>query len=260
MGTLQRIEDPSVSPETLSVIGRAITNREQEGSVLLTGVGEIGDRDALAQAADRLLDLEGVQATMVYGVIDGTIYASARARGADIDLGEALRDAFGQIGSAGGHADMAGAQIELGMMDTVDERDESLEEIVRSIVSDRFLDAIQSRSHRLLGRVYARTDYDVAAFTEATTLSHDGEDDIPISGATPPESDIGTGRDWNSIGTGDGEQADGEGDEQMDVIDDEQTDAADDKETDIENDKQLRDDETESETDPIVEPDDTDSS
>ncbi|MFB6222259.1 MAG: DHH family phosphoesterase [Haloarcula sp.] len=177
MGTLQRIEDPSMSPETLSVIGNAIANREQEGSVLLTCVGEISDRDALAQAADRLLDLEGVQATMVYGVIDETIYASARARGTDLDLGEALRDAFGQIGSAGGHADMAGAQIELGMLKTIDDRDEPLEEIVRSIVSDRFLDAIESHSHRLLGRVYARSDRDVDPFTESTTITRELADD-----------------------------------------------------------------------------------
>ena len=197
MATLQRIEDPSVSPETLSVIGRAIANREQEGSVLLTGVGEITDRDALAQAADRLLDLEGVQATMVYGVVDGTIYASARARGADIDLGEALRDAFGQIGSAGGHADMAGAQIDLGMI-AVDEHEESLEEIVHSIVSDRFLDAIQSRSHRLLGRVYARTDYDVAAFTESTALRGDSEDPLATTGEVPEESSADAAADWNS--------------------------------------------------------------
>ncbi|MDQ2072565.1 DHH family phosphoesterase [Haloarcula sp. NS06] len=197
MATLQRIEDPSVSPETLSVIGRAIANRDQEGSVLLTGVGEISDRDALAQAADRLLDLEGVQATMVYGVVDGTIYASARARGADIDLGEALRDAFGQIGSAGGHADMAGAQIDLGMI-TVDDREESLEEIVRSIVSNRFLDAIQSRSHRLLGRVYARADYDVAAFTESTALSQDSEDTPATAEGASGESGDDSTADWNS--------------------------------------------------------------
>ncbi|AAV46211.1 nanoRNase/pAp phosphatase (c-di-AMP/oligoRNAs hydrolase) [Haloarcula quadrata] len=197
MATLQRIEDPSVSPETLSVIGRAITNRDQEGSVLLTGVGEISDRDALAQAADRLLDLEGVQTTMVYGVVDGTIYVSARARGADIDLGEALRDAFGQIGSAGGHADMAGAQIDVGMI-TVDDREESLEEIVRAIVSNRFLDAVQSRSHRLLGRVYARADYDVAAFTESTALSQDSDDtSATAEGASGEAGDDGTA-DWNS--------------------------------------------------------------
>ncbi|RLM32711.1 DHH family phosphoesterase [Haloarcula sp. Atlit-120R] len=197
MATLQRIEDPSVSPETLSVIGRAISNREQEGSVLLTGVGEISDRDALAQAADRLLDLEGVHATMVYGVVDGTIYASARARGADIDLGEALRDAFGQIGSAGGHADMAGAQIDLGMI-TVDDREESLAEIVRSIVSDRFLDAVQSRSHRLLGRVYARADYDVAAFTESTALRQDSEDTPATAEDASGEAGDESTTDWNS--------------------------------------------------------------
>ncbi|WP_276272390.1 DHHA1 domain-containing protein [Haloarcula litorea] len=153
MDTLQRIEDPSVSAETLSILGRAIDNRQQEGAVLLSCVGEIGDRDALAQAADRLLDLEEVHATMVYGVIDDTIYASARARGADIDLGEAMRDAFGQIGSAGGHADMAGAQITLGMLESVEDRDETLQEVVESVVGARFLEAVQSRSHRLLGHV-----------------------------------------------------------------------------------------------------------
>jgi nanoRNase/pAp phosphatase (c-di-AMP/oligoRNAs hydrolase) len=154
MDALQRIEDPSVSAETLSTIGRAIDNRQEEGSVLLSCVGYLSDRDSLAQAADQLLELEGVHATMVYGVLDGTIYVSARARGADIDLGEVLRDAFGQIGSAGGHADMAGAQITLGVLESVDERDESLREIVSSVVNDRFLDAVESRSHRLLGGVY----------------------------------------------------------------------------------------------------------
>jgi nanoRNase/pAp phosphatase (c-di-AMP/oligoRNAs hydrolase) len=159
MDALQRIEDPSVSADTLGVIGRAISNRTEEGSVLLSYVGDLSDRDALAQAADQLLNLEGVQATMVYGLLDGMIYASARARGADIDLGEALRDAFGQIGSAGGHADMAGAQIELGVLESVDDRDESIDSVVKSLVDDRFLDAVQSHSHRLLGGLYGPSDY-----------------------------------------------------------------------------------------------------
>lgn len=204
MGALQRIENPSVSAETLSVIGRAITNRQREGSVLSSGVGVIGDRDALAQAADRLLNLEGIQATMVYGVIDGVIYISARARGADLDLGEALRDAFGQIGSAGGHADMAGAQIELGLLETVDDREDSLEAVVESIVSDRFLDAVQSRSNRLLGRMYGRAGYDGEAFAEATGVGRpvDGDrdeservtDDIDAAGdLVDPETDRDAG-------------------------------------------------------------------
>ena len=176
MDALQRIEDPSVSGETLAIIGRAIDNREEEGSVLLSCVGQVSDRDALAQAADQLLDLEGIHATMVYGVLDGTIYISARARGADIDLGEALRDAFGQIGSAGGHADMAGAQITLGVLDSVDDREESLHSIVSSVVNDRFLDAVQSRSHRLLGRVGGHTEYASDGYTELARPQVDEHD------------------------------------------------------------------------------------
>ncbi|WP_436910001.1 DHH family phosphoesterase [Halosimplex marinum] len=153
-GTLDRIESPSMSADTLDTIARAIRDRERHGSVLLSGVGELTDRDALAQAADRLLDLEDVTTTLVYGLMDGTIYVSARARGTDLDLGETLRDAFGQIGSAGGHADMAGAQISPGMLEAVDADDESLAEIMRAIVNDRFLDAMRSRSHRVLTGVY----------------------------------------------------------------------------------------------------------
>jgi nanoRNase/pAp phosphatase (c-di-AMP/oligoRNAs hydrolase) len=176
MAALQRIEDPSVSGETLAIIGRAIDNREEAGSVLLSCVGKLSDRDALAQAADRLLDLEGIHATMVYGVLEGTIYISARARGADIDLGEALRDAFGQIGSAGGHADMAGAQITLGVLDSVDDREESLHGIVKSVVNDRFLDAVQSRSHRLLGRMDGRTEFASEGYTELARPHVDEQD------------------------------------------------------------------------------------
>ncbi|WP_436927308.1 DHH family phosphoesterase [Halosimplex amylolyticum] len=157
-GTLDRIEAPSMSAETLDTIARAIRNRERHGTGLLSCVGQLSDRDALAQAADRLLDLEDVTTTLVYGISDGTIYVSARARGTDLDLGETLRDAFGQIGSAGGHADMAGAQISLGLLDAIDADDESLNEVVRAIVSDRFLDAMGSRSHRVVADLHAE-DY-----------------------------------------------------------------------------------------------------
>ena len=148
-GVLERVETPSMSRETLSTIGRAIRNRELDGEVLASCVGAIADRDALAQAADRLLTMEGVTTTLVYGFMDGTIYVSARSRGADLDLGEALRDAFGQIGSAGGHADMAGAQIPLGLLGEVaDEEEASLTDVVRGIINDRFFEVVASRIHR----------------------------------------------------------------------------------------------------------------
>ncbi|MBP1987110.1 DHH family phosphoesterase [Halolamina salifodinae] len=141
--TLSRVESPSVSLETLSVLAAAIEKRTVRNGALSTCVGEIRDRDALAQAAERLLDMEGVQITLVYGFMEDTIYVSGRARGSDLDLGETLRDAFGAIGDAGGHADMAGAQIPLGILgETGPELTGSLTEVVWEVVDERFFDAL----------------------------------------------------------------------------------------------------------------------
>lgn len=150
LGTLQRIENPSMSPETLETIGCAIRNRVRHGPIVITGVDGLGSRDALAQAADRLLHIEDVTTTVVYGIDEGTIYVSARTRGADLDIGEALRDAFGPIGSAGGHADMAGAQIEVGSFEyggaASDEH--PLVEIVDEVITNRFLNVVEARWNR----------------------------------------------------------------------------------------------------------------
>ncbi len=141
---LERVESPSVSADTLDTIARAIRNRELDGSVLASCVGSIADRDTLAQAADQLLAMRGVTVTFVYGFTGGTIYVSARARGNDVDLGAALRSAFADQGSAGGHADMAGAQLPLGLFDEVGEDAEhTLTEMVEDVVATRFFDEIR---------------------------------------------------------------------------------------------------------------------
>jgi len=154
-GTLERIESPSIGAGTFETIARAIRNRRVEGPAVLSCVGRLAERDALAQAADRLLTMEDVSIVVVYGVKDGEIFVSGRARGAEIDLGEALRDAFGQIGSAGGHVDMAGAQIELGVLESVEDREESLIEIVEDVVSSRFLDVLRTGPDPPLDSRYA---------------------------------------------------------------------------------------------------------
>ncbi|MFA9517132.1 DHH family phosphoesterase [Halopenitus sp. H-Gu1] len=141
--TLRRVEQPSVSPETFDILATAIRERDVRESVVASCVGEITDRDALAQAADRLLDLEGITVTFVYGYLDGVVYASARSRGSDVDIGETLRDALGPIGSAGGHDDMAGAQIPLGILAEVDDDStETLMEVVRESISGRFFETV----------------------------------------------------------------------------------------------------------------------
>lgn len=140
---LERVESPSVSPETLRVLAAAIENRDVRGAALATCVGEVSDRDALAQAADRLLGLDGVTVSFVYGYAEGVIYGSARARGTDIDAGELLRDALDAVGSAGGHASMAGAQVPLGILATVPES-ASLSDVVETFVAERFFEAFDA--------------------------------------------------------------------------------------------------------------------
>ena len=153
---LDRIESPNVSVETFEILARAIADRELREDVVISYVGAVGDRDALAQAADRLLGLDGVTTTLVFGSLDGTVYVSARARGADLDLGEALREAFGQIGSAGGHADMAGAQIPVGGLV---EPDEDADEVIREVITDRFFETLGVGENTAATAVYADGEY-----------------------------------------------------------------------------------------------------
>ncbi|OYR42791.1 DHH family phosphoesterase [Halorubrum sp. Ib24] len=150
--TLERVESPIVSQETLRVLANAIEGRDVRGSTVASCVGEISDRDTLAQASERLLDMDGVTVTFVYGYKDGVIYASARSRGADLDVGELLRDALDSVGSAGGHATMAGAQVPLGILEAVSE-DESLPDVVEEFVSGRFFEALDDAPSQPVGPV-----------------------------------------------------------------------------------------------------------
>lgn len=157
VATLELIESPSVSFETYDTMAAAIRARELRDSILLSYVGKIGDRDALAQAADQLLGMEGVNACLVYGSDEETIYASARARGIELDIGEALREAFGQIGSAGGHADMAGAQIPVGTL--VEAGEPNPHDQIREVIADRFFETLGVSPNRAAAAVYASDHY-----------------------------------------------------------------------------------------------------
>jgi nanoRNase/pAp phosphatase (c-di-AMP/oligoRNAs hydrolase) len=147
-GLLARIESPSVSGDTMSTFATAIEDREVRGSVLVSCVGRISDRDALPQAADKLLTMEGITTVLVYGLMGDDVFMSARARGTNVDLGETLRMAFDHIGSAGGHADMAGAQVPFTHAFGEFEDDADRLAAIRGVVTEAFFDALQERPSR----------------------------------------------------------------------------------------------------------------
>jgi Exopolyphosphatase-related proteins len=110
---LDKIMSPSMSQETLDVIGKAIQNRKIQSGYLFSNVGYVMNRDALPQAADLLITLEGVNTALVYGITDTSIVISARNRDIRLHIGNALAEAFGEMGDAGGHPNMAAANLPL---------------------------------------------------------------------------------------------------------------------------------------------------
>ena len=137
--TLEQVESPSMSPETLDVLAEAIRNREVKGSHLVSNGGFIRDRDALSQAAQHLLNLEGITTSAVFAIADDTIYLAARSKDIRMNIGKVLQDAFDDVGEAVGHSTDASAEIPLGIFTGLeisgDNRDTLLdltEEAVRS--------------------------------------------------------------------------------------------------------------------------------
>jgi nanoRNase/pAp phosphatase (c-di-AMP/oligoRNAs hydrolase) len=134
-----------MSPETLDVLAEAITNRDVQGSHLVSNAGFVRDRDALAQAAQHLLDLEGITTTAVFGIIDDTIYLAARSKDIRLNIVNTLQDAFSDIGEAAGHSTQASAEIPLGLftsVETSEDNRETLLGLAEEAVKRKLYDAI----------------------------------------------------------------------------------------------------------------------
>lgn len=143
---LEKIETPPMSSETVDTLGKAIRNREQYSSFILTSVDFVRDRDTLPQAADFLLQLEGVNTVIVFGIVEDVIHISARTNDVRVNLGEALEKAFGKQ-HAGGHAKSAGGQIKLGIFGDVDEK-EALLRLARDAVRKQVLQVLGLEERR----------------------------------------------------------------------------------------------------------------
>jgi nanoRNase/pAp phosphatase (c-di-AMP/oligoRNAs hydrolase) len=131
---LDKITSPSISLETLEIIGNAIQNRKIKSGYLFSNVGYIRNRDALPQAADILIHLEGVNTALVYGITDQNIVMSARNKDIRLHLGNVMNEAFGQIGDAGGHATMAAAMIPLNFFSMVKDKQNLLDLVIDPIL------------------------------------------------------------------------------------------------------------------------------
>lgn len=139
---LRHLTMPAVSGATIDAIADAINNRAVRGSVLITHVGRTSERDALPQAADYLATLEGVDTAIVFGLIDTNIEISARSADSRVHIGDALADAFADVGSAGGHRTFAGGEVPLGIVSDYTDDEDNLIDIVQNVITNRLVKAM----------------------------------------------------------------------------------------------------------------------
>ena len=116
---LDRIANPQVDAEVLDVKAAAITKRKVQNAFAVSDVGTVSNVDAIPQAADELLRLEGITAVVVLGDQEGTIHLSGRSRDDRVHMGKILRAVVEEIpmAGAGGHARMGGGQVSVDHME-----------------------------------------------------------------------------------------------------------------------------------------------
>ena len=129
--TLEQVESPSMSPETLDVLAEAIQSREVQGSHLFSTAGFIRDRDALEQAAQYLLDLEGITTSAVFGIVDERIIVAARSKDIRIDIGSVLEGAFENSGDIVGHSTQGSVEVPLGIFTGIEASEDNRDTLLR---------------------------------------------------------------------------------------------------------------------------------
>ncbi|AKH96984.1 DHH family phosphoesterase [Halanaeroarchaeum sulfurireducens] len=136
---IRQLSNPSVSGGTLDAISTAIDNRRTDGAVLISHVGRTTERDALPQAVDYLVRLEGVQTAIVFGLVSEAIHISARSPDPRVHVGNVLHEAFDDVGSGGGHHDVAGGEIPLGIFADYTSDDAQVLDIIEQIITERLV-------------------------------------------------------------------------------------------------------------------------
>jgi nanoRNase/pAp phosphatase (c-di-AMP/oligoRNAs hydrolase) len=110
---MRRIERPELPPAALDALSIALKNRQVVDKVAFVHLGRVERDDLIPQIADFSLQFEGIEWACVSGIFESNYIMSIRNVGYVRAAGRVAKEAFGDIGSAGGHASMAKAIIPL---------------------------------------------------------------------------------------------------------------------------------------------------
>jgi len=110
----------------------------------VSDIGTISNIDAIPQAADELIQLEGVTAVIVYGNREGTLHFSGRSRDDRVHMGDVLEAVLADVPGAdgGGHARMGGGQMPVEDERELGAGDAEAGLVTYANVTDRLFDAM----------------------------------------------------------------------------------------------------------------------
>lgn len=110
---LNRIERPRIPQRYFEAFHQALGASVIHERALVSDVGHVENPDLVAELADFLIPLDVVDYALVMGRHEGRLYLSLRTRHQQADAGRTIGDVVRELGTAGGHGRMAGAQIDL---------------------------------------------------------------------------------------------------------------------------------------------------
>ncbi|HUY28244.1 MAG TPA: DHH family phosphoesterase [Candidatus Binataceae bacterium] len=111
---LRQIDRPEIPQSFAKVLARVMGRLEIRDRLIAANLGRVERDDMIVQMADFCLQFEGVEWVAIAGKLGRELVIAVRSYGTGRDnAGEAAKNLFGDIGSAGGHRNMAKAVIPL---------------------------------------------------------------------------------------------------------------------------------------------------
>ena len=110
---LARIENPPLSWDYFDTFAAAVSRAVAYKQSVVTELGRMAYPDMVAEVADRLIRLDGMQWAVVFGQHEKRVYFSVRTTHPTKHAGEVVKDAVSDCGVGGGHDSMAAGRVDL---------------------------------------------------------------------------------------------------------------------------------------------------
>ncbi len=141
---LSQIQQGRVPSAYYQMLTTALANTKIYEHCLICNIAKVDNPDMIGEVADILLRHEQVDWVMCFGRHEKRLLLSLRTQDRTLSAGKVVRDIVQKIGTGGGHASMAGGQIQLSSARGVKSRRTHIERLI----CNRFLKALRIKSKK----------------------------------------------------------------------------------------------------------------